>query len=353
MILGRGVRKSNQLLELMQGLASRYALITSDRVAILYGQDLLAFLQHSGVQVTLYAIADGEEAKTRETKQRLEDELLRDGYGPDCGMIALGGGVVTDLVGFVASTFCRGVPLILLPTTLLAMVDACIGGKNGVNTPLGKNLVGTIYPPHALCIDLDCFHTLPEIERSNGFVEMAKHGLVASAEHFERICQQLPLLRQGERLAEAIEESCQIKQRIVQQSQQLSALRHLLNFGHTIGHALEVASGYQISHGQAVAFGCLAESRLSHRLGYLSQEALARIEVLFSSLIAHACSAPVAAILSHLQRDKKCLMGRPRFVLLQEIGKVVPFDAEYCTFLDKEMVRSALQETADALCVSR
>jgi 3-dehydroquinate synthase len=317
----------------------RYALVTDHIVEELYGKFLLQHLNLQGYDIQLFSFPAGESSKSRATKQQLEDALLSQGYGRDTTLLALGGGVVTDLVGFLASTFCRGVDLILIPTTLLAMVDAAIGGKTGVNTELGKNMIGTFYFPRSLIIRPGFLKTLPEEEWFNGKVEMLKAGLIADEEFFQEF-EKIPL---DEAIARAIE----IKRRIIALDPHEKGLRRILNCGHTIGHALETLSQYTISHGRAVAAGIILESRMAYEMGLFEKKSLEQIEERFPPV-----SLPFSPedILEALRTDKKASNGYPRFVLLQEIGMPLACGGEYCTEVPLEILTKVLHDAA--LCPS-
>ena len=293
----------------------RYALITDHNVEKLYGQAFYNHLSSLGFDIQLFSFQAGESSKTRATKENLEDALLSEGFNRDTTIIALGGGVVTDLVGFLAATFCRGVELILIPTTLMGMVDAAIGGKNGVNTEHGKNMIGSLYDPKKLYICPDFLKTLPEDEWFNGAVEMLKAGLIADADYFHRFSE-IPI-------AEAIERAIEIKRRIISKDLTEQGLRRVLNVGHTIGHALETLSDYQISHGKAVAAGIVLEAEISNEMGILKKEALDQIKEKFPPV---TLTYSYEEIYDVMRRDKKAADGCPRFALLEDIG--VPFSAE-------------------------
>jgi 3-dehydroquinate synthase len=279
----------------------RYAIITDETVNELYGLQVSKQFQNAPV----FTFPAGERFKTRETKQKLEDALLTAGYNRDTTLIALGGGVVTDLVGFLASTFCRGVNLILIPTTLLAMVDASIGGKTGVNTVYSKNTIGTFYEASQTMIDLNFLKTLPERELFNGYVEMWKAGLIADPDYFDHWD---PL---------AIERARKIKTEIVQADPFDRGIRRTLNLGHTLGHAFETVSQYTLSHGEAVAAGIVLEAQLSVEIGLLSDEEFAKIKARFPK---PQISLDPDAILHTLRLDKK---GIFRFILLKAIGNPI------------------------------
>lgn len=317
----------------------KYALITDHIVEEIYGKSLLHHLKLQGYDIQIFSFPAGESSKTRATKEQLEDSLLSQGYGRDTTLLALGGGVVTDLGGFLASTFCRGVDLILIPTTLLAMVDAAIGGKTGANTELGKNMIGTFYFPRSLIIHPGFLKTLPEEEWFNGKVEMLKAGLIADREFFQEF-EKIPLEK-------AITRAIEIKRRIIAQDPQEKGLRRILNCGHTIGHALETLSQYTISHGRAVATGIVLESRMAYEMGLLQKESLEQIEERFPPV-----SIPFSPeeILEVLRTDKKASKGYPRFVLLQDIGTPLAFDGEYCMEVPLEILTKVLHDAAMCPC---
>lgn len=300
----------------------KYVIITDETVKMLYGQQTSVRFQRAPV----FAFPAGERHKTRETKQRLEDELLGAGFNRETTIVALGGGVVTDLAGFLAATFCRGVDLILVPTTLLAMVDASIGGKTAVNTPYAKNSIGAFYEPVETIIDLNFLKTLPEKEFFNGHVEVWKAGLIADPDFFD--CWE----------SKMIERAREIKTQIVQADPKDRSVRRMLNLGHTLGHAFETVSHYSMSHGEAVAAGIVLEARMSVEMGFLSSEELAKIEARFPK---PNISLNPDAILQALHFDKK---GKYRFILLKAIGE--PFEC----FVPEACIRKVLHDAALCSC---
>lgn len=336
-------------------LASRFAIITDDQIAPLYGQQLYTSLSSSGLKVHLFSFPNGEQHKTRATKELLENQLFERGLGRDTCVIALGGGVVTDIAGYLAATYCRGVPLVMIPTSLLGMVDASIGGKTGVNVPYGKNMLGCIYQPKRVIIDTSFLKTLPKKELANGIVEIIKHGLIADDKLFEYLeAHVAPLLALDSTVVEKVVfESCRIKKEIVEQDEKEKGKRHLLNFGHTIGHALELLTNYSLSHGEAVAIGLLVESHLSLQLGVLDQKSFDRMKnilVQYGLPLRLAFRFPVQTILDAMALDKKSVRGQPRFVMMKAIALPLTNDSGYCTHVPESLIRNALQWMNDDLC---
>ncbi len=304
----------------------RYAIITDHTVEALYGG---AFKGAS-----IFSFPPGEKYKTRETKEKLEDLLLESGHTRDTTIVGLGGGVVTDIAGYVAATFCRGVPLVLIPTTLVGMVDAAIGGKNGVNTPLGKNMVGTIYHPERVIIDTRFLKTLTEKEYQNGKVEIMKMGLIADES-----------LLYSQDIFQAIE----VKRRIVALDSRETGRRRLLNLGHTVGHALEHLSGYEISHGEAVSLGIRIECQCAYRMGLLREKDWLIIEALFPK---QEIPYSQEELKSAMLLDKKSKGATFRFVLLKQIGKPLPFEGEYCSGVPDTILSEVLDEYVVCKCAS-
>ncbi|HEX2582759.1 MAG TPA: 3-dehydroquinate synthase [Chlamydiales bacterium] len=298
-------------------------------------KDLYAVDLARRIGAELITIPTGERAKTLETAMFLIDELFQRGAARDTVLIALGGGVATDLVGFVASLYMRGIPLILIPTTLLAVVDAAIGGKTAIDTAYGKNLIGTMYAPKAIFVDFDLLKTLPEKEWFNGLAEILKMGLIRDPSLWERA---------GNKHPDLILQAMQGKIEIVERDCREQGIRHILNFGHTIGHALEAVSQYEMAHGEAVALGCVVEAHLSMRLGYLSEKEFAQIEAMYQPF---SLSLPKTysrtQFLSAMAHDKKKARGENRFVLIDKIGHAIPFEGAYC----RAVAISELEPTLD------
>ncbi len=322
----------------------RVAIVTNTTVGPLYLEKLRAGL--SGYDPLVVSLPDGEQWKTLETLNRIFDALLAARCDRTSTILALGGGVVGDMAGFAAAVYQRGVAYIQIPTTLLAMVDSSVGGKTGVNHPLGKNMIGAFYQPRAVIADIDTLATLPERELSAGIAEIVKYGLIRDAEFFawlERHIEQL-LARDPDVLVEAILRSCRNKAEVVASDEREGGVRALLNLGHTFGHAIEAGLGYgQWLHGEAVAAGMVMAACLSHRLGWLSDEDVTRIEALL-----RRARLPVrpprelerARLRELMSVDKKIRDGRLRLVLLRRIGQAV---------VTADFPPAALDETLDAL----
>ena len=306
--------------------AHRYAVVTDVNVQPLYADALLADLsEHGGV--SLHVIPSGEEFKTRSVWARVTDELLEAGCGRDTTVIALGGGVVGDLAGFVAATFMRGVPVVQCPTTLLAMIDASVGGKTGVDTEAGKNLVGAFHPPSAVLADVDVIATLPEDHRRAGLAEALKHGIICDAAYLASLESHAAAIISGNAMATlgAVARSVQIKAEIVRDDPREKGRRKTLNFGHTIGHGVELVSGFRLLHGDCVSVGMVIEARLAEQLGVAdvgTAEAIERV------LLAAGLPTEIpgwidrGAVLAATHRDKKARAGAVEYALPLRVGEM-------------------------------
>jgi 3-dehydroquinate synthase len=309
-------------------IAARYVIVTDDCVRTLYGETLLAHLTKMGVKADLIAFPAGERSKNFQSLLDLSGKLLDLGVDRKSALIALGGGVAGDLTGFLASIYMRGLPCIQVPTTLMAQVDSSIGGKTAIDLPQGKNLLGTFYQPAGVFMDIKCLESLSEVEYQNGLAEVVKYGIIDSEALFRQLVDGVEAIRSRNRpfLEEIIHTACTIKKGIVEMDEREQGLRRILNFGHTLGHALEAASEYRFSHGNAVAVGMIAAARLSQALHGLPGRDLKRIERLMASL-GLACRIPedllMEDILSGLKRDKKKDGDTIHFVMLKKIG--LPF----------------------------
>ena len=295
-------------------------------------------------------IPAGESNKTRDTWARLTDQMLAKGYGRDSTVIALGGGVVGDLAGFVAATFMRGIPVVQVPTTLVAMVDASIGGKTGVDTYLGKNLVGVFHFPAAVLIDSQVLATLPVRELRAGFAEIVKHGVIANDAYFREVASSVRnLLDKGgpesDRMLSVIVQSIEIKADIVSRDEREDGLRKTLNFGHTIGHAVELVSGFSLLHGEAVAIGMALEGRLAERIGVAQAgTAEAIIEALRTAGLPTELPRPFekGAVLEAMRSDKKARSGKTMFALPLRIGAMAGADTGWTVSVTDDQLREVL-----------
>jgi len=350
--IGSQVYQSDVLKQLCTALHKRFVIITDTNLADSYGIALQQIFQAKGLAVELLVFPAGERHKTRATKQNLEDAMQCKQYGRDTCLLALGGGLVTDLVGFLAATYCRGIPVIYLPTTLLGMIDASMGGKTGVNTPLGKNLIGTFTQPHAVCMDVSTLETLPDGEWRNGLVEMIKHSLIADAALFTKMQASATLQAFQTRadLLYLIQRNCEIKKSIVEQDEREQHMRQLLNFGHTIGHAIETLEDYQIAHGEAVAIGLLVECHLAVQSGHLPATVLDCVHSLLQRYelpLQTKVFQDKNLFIQTLVLDKKSLQSIPRFVLLKEVGVPYVVEGVYTHQVDPKQLDRALEWAAE------
>ena len=310
--------------------AHRYALITDSTVGPLHGERVRASFGESGGRVTTHSIEAGERHKTRETWARLTDELLDSGAGRDTTILALGGGVVGDLAGFVGATFMRGVPVVQIPTTLLAMVDASVGGKTGVDTPAGKNLVGAFHPPSAVIADPTTLLTLPSAHLRAGIAEVLKHGIICDEAYFDLAVAGLPALAESSRadddsMLELIARSVGIKAAVVADDEREAGRRKILNFGHTLGHAIELATRYALLHGEAVAIGMILEATIAERLGVAMQGTTDRIrDAVKRAGLPDALPESIdrSAILAATRADKKSRLGVVEYALPTKVGEM-------------------------------
>ena len=335
--VGQGVltQLGTQLAALLPGRTA--FLLSHPHLLELYGPTVTTSLRNAGLRVETCQIPEGERSKTLDMASQLFTRLAEGGADRHSIVCALGGGVVGDLSGFVAATYMRGVPFVQIPTSLLAMVDSSIGGKTGVNHAVGKNLIGAFYPPRAVFTDITLLRSLPEREYLCGLSEIVKAGVIADAELFAFIEAHIPDIQQRreEVLTTLIERAIAVKVQVVQEDPTERGLRAILNFGHTLGHALEATTSYEhYSHGEAVAIGMALVAQLSARLGYCPHEVAERLQALLRALhlpVTYTGIAP-QPLLDTMAHDKKALNGIVRFVMLESIGKVayhqeVPFDA--------------------------
>jgi len=281
----------------------------------------------AGCHVEMFSFPAGEWNKTRETWTMLSDRMLAAQFGRDCAVIALGGGVVGDLAGFVAATYLRGVPYVQVPTTLLAMIDSSIGGKTGVDVPAGKNLLGAFHQPRLVAADLDVLGSLPPLQLAAGVAEAVKHGVIADQEYFDALERDHGAVtaREAGALERLVRRSVEIKAAVVATDERDAGRRAILNFGHTVGHAIEATAKFATLHGEAVAIGMAYEARLAEVLGIAEQGTAARIGRLlerYNLPLALPDSATVDSLVAAMQHDKKTRDGTVRFALPRAIGQM-------------------------------
>jgi 3-dehydroquinate synthase len=326
--------------------AHRYAIVSDDNVAPHYADALAEALGKHG-RTSLHVVPAGEATKTRATWADLTDAMLAAGCGRDTTVVALGGGVVGDLAGFVAATFMRGVPVVQCPTSLLAMIDASVGGKTGVDTEAGKNLVGAFHPPAAVLIDVETLETLPLAHRRAGLAEAIKHGIIGDAAYLARLDAALPALLAGEPGAtlEAVARSVELKAEVVRADAREHGLRKTLNFGHTLGHAIEQASGYALLHGECVAIGMVLEARLAERLGVAGVGTAAAIEAVLRRAglpVERPASLGASEILESTRHDKKARRDVVEYSLPSGIGAMAGAESAWGIAVGDALVREVL-----------
>ncbi|MBU1396918.1 MAG: 3-dehydroquinate synthase [Gammaproteobacteria bacterium] len=325
--IGAGLLNQTELI-LPHLAQKRVMIVTNTTVAPLYLARLTATLEAGGVAATQVILPDGEAYKNWETLNLIFDALLTQRAERKTTLIALGGGVIGDMTGFAAASYQRGVPFIQVPTTLLSQVDSSVGGKTGINHPLGKNMIGAFYQPKLVLADTDTLKTLPARELSAGLAEVIKYGLIWDAEFLAWQEANMDKLRALDPAAitHAIHRSCEIKAQVVGQDEREGGIRAILNLGHTFGHAIETGMGYgNWLHGEAVAAGMVMAAQTSQRLGWLSEADVARTRALIraAGLPDVAPDLGVDTWLEYMGHDKKVEGGKMRFVLLKRLGEAV------------------------------
>jgi 3-dehydroquinate synthase len=323
-----------------RALADRYVVIADQHVADLYGEALLASLAGAGLAAELLTFPRGEASKNLATITDLVRRLARLGLDRKACLIGLGGGVTGDITGFLAAVYMRGISFVQAPTTLLAQVDSSVGGKTGVDIPEGKNLVGCFYQPRCVYIDSELLTSLPVEELLNGLAEVIKYGVIYDADFFDFLGRkrQAVLALDLPVIEEVIDKCCRIKAEVVSRDEKESDLRRILNFGHTIGHAVEAASDYQLAHGMAVAIGMVAASSLAFRKKiFTANEDRMVLELIKSYGLPVTVPAELDRnrIKEYLKTDKKAVAGKPFFVLPKMIGSVVITDDVPEEFIDE------------------
>lgn len=328
-VIGQGLLA--QVGALISGLkiGRKALLVTNPKVGKIYGQQVTDSLAQVGIEVIREEVPDGEQYKSLQSAEMLYDRAFTAGLDRNCAVVALGGGVVGDLAGFVAATYMRGVPFVQVPTTLLAQVDSSVGGKVAVNHPRGKNIIGAFYQPSLVISDTDTLRTLDSREVRSGLAEVIKYGIIGDVTFFNwlELNVEKILALNPNSLAYVIEQSCINKARVVEQDETEQGSRALLNLGHTVGHAIETLSGYGLySHGEAVAVGTAVAARLAVNLGLLQTEEEPKI----LNLLAKAglpITVPVELanidIINSMYGDKKTTDGKINFIVPTAIGKAV------------------------------
>ena len=309
-------------------IASRYVVVADDNVASLYGSTLMASLKDAGIRAELITFPKGEASKNLQVFSELSSKLAQMGMDRTSGLIALGGGVTGDLTGFLAATYMRGIPFVQVPTTLLSQVDSSVGGKTGVDIPEGKNLVGAFYQPKAVYIDTAVLTTLPTEELLGGIAEVIKYGVIRDPEFYTFLERNLDAILELNPavIQKMIHTCCKIKAEVVAQDEREADLRRILNFGHTIGHAVEAASNFSLIHGYAVAIGMVAALRIAVSSGLCKRKEAGRVATLI-----HTFGLPteipegmdVEKIKSYIKTDKKSIGGSVFYVLPTTIGDVL------------------------------
>ncbi|PAX52669.1 3-dehydroquinate synthase [Brunnivagina elsteri] len=328
-------------------LGKKALIVSNPTIFSLYGEQVLTSLKSSGFQVSTCILPDGESYKNLDSIKKIYDIALENRLERSSTMVALGGGVIGDMTGFAAATWLRGINFVQVPTTLLAMVDSSIGGKTGVNHPQGKNLIGAFYQPQFVLIDPEVLQTLPVREFRAGMAEVIKYGIIWDAEFFAQMeaSPHLDALANinPELLETILKLSCQAKADVVGQDEKEAGIRAILNYGHTIGHAVESLTGYtQVIHGEGVGIGMVAAGQIATNLGMWTEGATARQNTVIvkAGLSTQLPSGlDIEAIIDALQIDKKVKAGKVRFILPTEIGAVTITDQ-----VPKDIIRKVLQE---------
>ncbi|MFP3983940.1 MAG: 3-dehydroquinate synthase [Desulfurivibrionaceae bacterium] len=347
-LINKGIIESTGKDLARRRIASRYIIIADNQVAPLYGKRLLDSLKEAGVKGDILTFPSGEASKNLATIGDLTSRLAQSGADRKTCLIAMGGGVTGDITGFTASIYMRGIPFIQVPTSLLAQVDSSVGGKTGVDIPEGKNLVGTFNQPRLVYIDPDFLKTLPSQELMNGLAEIIKYSIIYDSDLFGFLQENRSriLSLDPEVMAEVIARCCRIKAEVVAADEKESDLRRILNYGHTLGHAIEAASGYLLSHGMAVALGMIAINRIAVLKSLLNKKEAEEIKGLVEAFGLPVKLPPdftpsTPEIKSYLKTDKKAVAGRPVFILPRSIGRITISDE-----VEEWMIDEALTELA-------
>ena len=334
----------SELIKFINGakFSKKALLVTDTNVKKIFSGEVQIALEEAGLEIKLVTIPAGENSKSLGEAEKIYTAAIEFGLDRKSAIFALGGGVVGDLTGFIAATYLRGVPFVQIPTSLLAQVDSSVGGKVAVNHQLGKNLIGAFYQPKAVFIDLNMLNTLLSREIASGLGEIVKYGVISDAELFQYLEDNAyqTLALESEVMEHVIARSCEIKADVVSKDEKEGGLRRILNFGHTMAHAIEEATGYtKYTHGEAVAIGMIGAAHISKNLGRIGEAEFNRLQNLIDKLgmTSRAKNCDIDHMLKAIFRDKKTINGKINWVLMDEIGKVsivndVPGDAVKAAF---------------------
>ncbi len=330
-LMGHGLQEELRSFLQSRKYSRRSLVITDSNLAPLYGHRVLEAVKSAGLEPELCAVPAGESSKSLAEAERIYTQIIGMGMDRKSPIFALGGGVVGDLAGFVAATYMRGVPFIQLPTSLLAQVDSSVGGKVAVNHAMGKNLIGCFYQPDAVFMDLDFMESLPEREICTGLGEIVKYGIIYDSEFFRFLEENSTgaLNLEEHVLLSMVARSCEIKAAVVAEDEKESGLRRILNFGHTMAHAIEQETGYvRYNHGEAVAVGMVGAAYISRDMGLATKEMVERVTRLIEALHlpTKADGCTVDKMYAGIFHDKKTVNGKVNWVLMEDIGKVTVRD---------------------------
>jgi 3-dehydroquinate synthase len=328
-------------------LAYKYAVVSDSNVSKLYFSKLQQAFDSAGLPCLLITIPAGEKSKNRKNKELIEDTMLENNMARDSAIIALGGGVVGDIAGFVASTYNRGIPYIQYPTSLVACVDSSVGGKTAIDTKHGKNLIGSFYQPQKVYIDLNTLTTLKKQEMKEGLAEIIKYGIIYDSEFFGYIKGNINEIfnHEFDVLEKIIKRSCEIKGFVVEKDEKESNLRKILNFGHTIGHAVEQLSGYSISHGNAISIGMVIEAEIAVKSNILNSESAQMIHEILSSaglLTELKSNIDRSIIIQTMKLDKKSRKGNIEFALPKNIGQMYKDNGSYGIKIEENLIKDVI-----------
>ncbi|MGI9535298.1 MAG: 3-dehydroquinate synthase [Thermodesulfobacteriota bacterium] len=328
-------------------IAFSYAIITDSNVSRLYGKGLIKKIQNLSSNTLLIDFPAGEEQKNRDTKTIIENKMLEANFGRDSAVIALGGGVVGDIAGYVAATYTRGIPYIQLPTTLVACVDSSIGGKTAIDTEHGKNLIGAFHQPESVYIDINTLKTLDAKEIREGLAEIIKYGVIADKDLFILLEQRIEEVFEFDEnlLSEIINSCCKIKANVVEKDEKESNLRKILNFGHTIGHAIEKLSDFTLSHGNAISIGMVLEGKIAAELKLWDKNDLDKLEILLSRAglpTKIPFNAKADQLIETMKIDKKSRRGNIEMALPSMIGEMARENGKYSIIIDNTLIKKLL-----------